>query len=58
TADPAALAASARRRPTAEMLPLLAAAGTRATPVCTDLAGLARDPRFAPVLARTPWEFA
>ncbi|NMO36132.1 CoA transferase [Streptomyces sp. GMY01] len=57
-ADPAALAASARRRPTAELLPLLAAAGTRATPVCTDLAGLARDPRFAPVLARAPWEFA
>ncbi|MEU2880814.1 hypothetical protein, partial [Streptomyces sp. NPDC007070] len=27
------------------------------TPVCTDLAGLARDPRFAPVLARAPWEF-
>jgi crotonobetainyl-CoA:carnitine CoA-transferase CaiB-like acyl-CoA transferase len=59
------IASRARTRPTADWLPGLAAAGVAATPVCTSLADLARDPRFAPALAvgeyaapRAPWEFS
>ncbi|MDQ0809015.1 crotonobetainyl-CoA:carnitine CoA-transferase CaiB-like acyl-CoA transferase [Streptomyces sp. B3I7] len=62
TADPAAHARTLRG---AVLLPRLAAAGVPATPVCADLAALARDPRFAPALGtgvyafpRAPWEFA
>ncbi|MDI3389887.1 CoA transferase [Streptomyces sp. B-S-A8] len=64
-ADPAALAAAAACRSSAELQSLLASAGTTATPVCTDLAALSRDPRFAPALGpgahtfvHPPWEFA
>jgi crotonobetainyl-CoA:carnitine CoA-transferase CaiB-like acyl-CoA transferase len=60
-----AIASRARTRPTADWLPGLAAAGVAATPVCTSLADLARDPRFAPALAvgeyaapLAPWEFS
>ncbi|GGX01256.1 CaiB/BaiF CoA transferase family protein [Streptomyces lomondensis] len=59
------IAARARTLPTAAWLPGLAAAGVPATPVCTSLADLARDPRFAPALAvgeyaapLAPWEFS
>ncbi|WP_086558557.1 CoA transferase [Streptomyces africanus] len=59
------IASRARTRPTAHWLPRLAAAGVAATPVCTDLADLARDPRFAPALTvgayaapLAPWEFS
>ncbi|GHE09507.1 hypothetical protein GCM10010339_62000 [Streptomyces alanosinicus] len=64
TAHPDALTASARTRPTADLLPLLTATGTTVTPVCTDLADLAHDPRFAGAIGAgayacplTPWEF-
>lgn len=60
-----AIASRARTRPTADWLPGLAAAGVTATPVCTSLADLARDPRFAPALTvgeyaapLAPWEFS
>ncbi|WP_409473945.1 CoA transferase [Streptomyces sp. HC307] len=60
-----AIASRARTRPTADWLPRLAAAGVAVTPVCTSLADLARDPRFAPALAvgeyatpLAPWEFS
>ncbi|WDV49628.1 CoA transferase [Streptomyces coeruleorubidus] len=59
------IASRARTRPTEDWLPRLAAAGVAATPVCTSLADLARDPRFAPSLTvgeyaapRAPWEFS
>ncbi|MFC8140870.1 CoA transferase [Streptomyces paradoxus] len=59
------IASRARTRPTAHWLPGLTAAGVAATPVCTSLADLARDPRFAPALVvgdhaapRAPWEFS
>jgi crotonobetainyl-CoA:carnitine CoA-transferase CaiB-like acyl-CoA transferase len=59
------IAARARTRTTAAWLTRLAAAGVAATPVCTSLADLARDPRFAPALAvgeyaapLAPWEFS
>ncbi len=65
SADAAAIASRARTRPTEAWLPRLAAAGVAVTPVCTSLADLARDPRFAPALAAgeyasplTPWEFS
>ncbi|MGW7527307.1 CoA transferase [Streptomyces sp. NPDC054783] len=64
TASPATLPALARTRPSAELLPLLTATGTTVTPVCANLAGLARDPRFAHAIGtgayaypHTPWEF-
>ncbi|MFE6197588.1 CoA transferase [Streptomyces sp. NPDC057838] len=64
-ADAEAIARRARTLPTAAWLPGLAAAGVPATPVCTGLAGLARDPRFAPALTvgeyaapLAPWEFS
>ncbi|MYS94705.1 MULTISPECIES: CoA transferase [Streptomyces] len=60
-----AVASRARTRSTADWLPDLAAAGVAATPVCTSLADLARDPRFAPALTvgeyaapLAPWEFS
>ncbi|MDQ0746394.1 crotonobetainyl-CoA:carnitine CoA-transferase CaiB-like acyl-CoA transferase [Streptomyces africanus] len=60
-----AIASRARTRPTAHWLPRLAAAGVAVTPVCTSLADLARDPRFAPALTvgeyaapLAPWEFS
>jgi crotonobetainyl-CoA:carnitine CoA-transferase CaiB-like acyl-CoA transferase len=59
------IASRARTRPTADWLPRLAAAGLAPTPVCTSLADLARDPRFAPALTvgefaapLAPWEFS
>ncbi|MFF2654140.1 CoA transferase [Streptomyces sp. NPDC058045] len=62
--DPAALPATVRHRPTAEVHTVLTASGLPATPVCTDLAALARDPRFAPAVGigahafvHPPWEF-
>jgi crotonobetainyl-CoA:carnitine CoA-transferase CaiB-like acyl-CoA transferase len=62
SADPAA---RARTLPGADLLPMLTRYGVTATPVCTDLAALARDPRLAPALGtgahafpRAPWEFA
>lgn len=69
SADAAAVAARVRGRPAAEWLDRFAEADVPATPVCADLAGLARDPRFAgaldggsfadrPAAPRTPWEFA
>ncbi|MEU0383239.1 CoA transferase [Streptomyces chartreusis] len=65
SASAAAIASRARTRPTAAWLPALAAAGVTATPVCTSLADLARDPRFAPALTvgkyaapLAPWEFS
>jgi crotonobetainyl-CoA:carnitine CoA-transferase CaiB-like acyl-CoA transferase len=58
-------AARARTLPGAELLPMLTRCGVTATPVCTDLAALAHDPRLAPALGtgayvfpRAPWEFA
>ncbi|MDI3405729.1 CoA transferase [Streptomyces cavernicola] len=66
-ADPAALAAAAARRTSSELQSLLGELRTTATPVCTDLAALARDPRFAPALdagagahtfVHPPWEFS
>ncbi|MFH8659233.1 CoA transferase [Streptomyces afghaniensis] len=60
-----AITSRARTRPTADWLPELAAAGVAATPVCTSLSDLARDPRFAPALTvgeyaapLAPWEFS
>ncbi|NDZ83898.1 CoA transferase, partial [Streptomyces sp. SID10853] len=65
SASAAALTARARSRPTADWLPSLADAGMAATPVCTDLSDLARDPRFAGAPADgdhtappAPWEFS
>ncbi|MFF7790906.1 CoA transferase [Streptomyces sp. NPDC007991] len=59
------IASRARTRPTTHWLPGLAAVGVVATPVCTRLADLARDPRFAPALTVgeyaapvAPWEFS
>ncbi|MUL42026.1 CoA transferase [Streptomonospora sp. PA3] len=64
-ADPcAAVAAHCRDRTAAESAERLRRAGLSATPVCTDLAALATDPRFAGALetdgaafVRSPWEF-
>ncbi|MFD3622148.1 CoA transferase [Streptomyces sp. NPDC058676] len=60
-----AIASRAKTRRTAAWLPRLAAAGVAGTPVCTSLADLARDPRFAPALSigqyaapLAPWEFS
>ncbi|MET9816107.1 CoA transferase [Streptomyces sp. NPDC006355] len=64
-ADADAIASRARTLPTALWLPRLAAAGVPATPVCTGLDDLARDPAFAPALTvgeyaapLAPWEFS
>ncbi|MFC4867660.1 CoA transferase [Streptomonospora arabica] len=61
----AALAAHCRAYPAAELAGRLRAAGLDATPVCTDLAELAADPRFGAAVeaagaafVRSPWEFS
>lgn len=61
----AAVAAYCRDRGAAELAGRLRGTGVDAVPVCTDLAALAADPRFAGVLetegaafVRSPWEFA
>jgi crotonobetainyl-CoA:carnitine CoA-transferase CaiB-like acyl-CoA transferase len=60
-----AIISRARTRPTTAWLPRLVTAGVTVTPVCTDLAALAHDSRFAPALAvgeyaapLAPWEFS
>ncbi|MGP4043614.1 CoA transferase [Streptomyces sp. 2A115] len=65
SAGVAEIVSRARTRATAAWLPRLSAAGMSATPVCTSLADLARDPRFAPALSvgeyatpLAPWEFS
>ncbi|MDT0301411.1 CoA transferase [Streptomonospora wellingtoniae] len=61
----AGLAARCRASPAAELAGRLRAGGLDATPVCTDLAELAADPRFGAAVegagaafVRSPWEFS
>ena len=65
TAEPSRVAARMRARPTEVWAGALAEVGIVATPVCTDLGQLARDPRFAGCLSGgdhafpyEPWEFS
>ncbi|MGP3924286.1 CoA transferase [Streptomyces sp. 8N616] len=65
SAGAAGIAARFRARPTGTWLSRLAEAGLRATPVCTDLAALADDPRFNRALGSAahafplaPWGFS
>ncbi len=60
-----AIAARFRRQPSRTWVERLSDAGLVAIPVCTSLAALAADPRFAPALqrdictfTRPPWEFS
>ncbi len=60
-----AITARFRQEPSSTWVERLSAAGLAAVPVCTDLAALAADPRFAAALqhdictfTRPPWEFS
>ncbi|MGH3885453.1 MAG: CoA transferase, partial [Pseudonocardiaceae bacterium] len=60
-----AIAARVRQQPSRIWVERLSGAGLAGVPVCTSLAALATDPRFAPALqhdictfTRPPWEFS